>query len=155
MKADGELAARHEILQALARYGNYLDRGDFEGLASIFSADAEFHIAPDPGVESPLVGRAAIAAEIERRWRVVDAAEQRRHVMGNMVIESFDGTRATTRTVLTIFAVERTPGSAVRLHGLGTFDDEFVMEDDRWVIRRRHLQVDRRDYFSPGWVSAS
>ena len=148
-----ELRARIAIEQVIVRYGNCLDRGEFDGLAALFAEDAEFHIDPDPGVESPLVG-AAIRDSIEDRWREMNAVEQRRHVMSNIEIVELSSSAARVRTTLTIFAVARIPNSPVRLHGLGVYDDLLELQRGRWVFTKRRLYVDRRDYFAPGWVSA-
>jgi 3-phenylpropionate/cinnamic acid dioxygenase small subunit len=150
---DANVRATVEITQLISRYGNCLDRGDFDGLVACFTEDAEFHVAPNPGVESPLKGPAGIRANIERRWKLFAETEQRRHVMTNIVVEEVSGETARARTVIIVFAVAREPGSTIRPHGLGVFDDILECHDGRWQFKERRLQLDRVDYFSPGWMS--
>jgi 3-phenylpropionate/cinnamic acid dioxygenase small subunit len=149
-----ELGDRTAIVQLIARYGNCLDRGEFDDLAALFFEDSEFHIDPSPGVESPLRGRSEIREMIERRWQVMNVVEQRRHVMSNIEIIELSGNTAEVRTTLTIFAVERGPDKSVRLHGVGVYSDTIERGEHAWLFRERRLSVDRRDYFAPGWVSA-
>lgn len=141
------------ITQMISRYGNCLDRGDFDGLESLFTDDAEFHVAPNPGVESPLKGNRNIRSTIERRWTLFAETEQRRHVMMNIVVEDLSGDTARVRTVIIVLVVSRKPGSNVRVHGLGTFDDLLERHDGRWQFKERRLLLDRVDYFAPGWMS--
>jgi 3-phenylpropionate/cinnamic acid dioxygenase small subunit len=149
-----ELRDHIEIVQLISRYGNCLDRGEFDELAALFTEDGEFHIDPSPGIDSPLRGRTEIRSSIEKRWRVMNEAEQRRHVMSNIEITRLSGDTAEARTTLTIFAAERGVGKPVRLHGLGVYADTLQRDGQSWLFRERRLSVDRRDYFAPGWVSA-
>jgi 3-phenylpropionate/cinnamic acid dioxygenase small subunit len=85
---------------------------------------------------------------------VMNAVEQRRHVMSNIEITRLSGDTAEARTTLTIFAVERGADKPVRLHGLGVYADTLQRGEQSWLFQERRLSVDRRDYFAPGWVSA-
>ena len=146
-------AATVEITQLVSHYGNCLDRGDFDGLQALFTDDAEFHVGPDPGVESPLRGSDGIRQGIERRWRTFADREQRRHVMLNVVVESLTPDEAKVRTTIVVLVVGRSGGEQVKVHGLGVFDDILVRRGDNWLFRDRRLALDRIDYFAPGWVS--
>jgi 3-phenylpropionate/cinnamic acid dioxygenase small subunit len=146
------MTTRLEAHELIARYGNCLDRGEFDELEALFADDAEFHIDPDPGVGSPLVGARRIRESVEERWRLVHASEQRRHVMSNVEVTELSDTAARVRTTLVVLAAS---GSEVRLHGVGAYDDRLERRADRWVFAERRLTVDRRDYFAPGWVSAT
>ena len=145
--------ATTEITQLICHYGHCLDRGNFDGLQALFTEDAEFHVGPDPGVESPLRGDAGIRQTIERRWRTFAGREQRRHVMSNVAIGSLTAEMAEVRTTITVFVVGRGRGEQVHAHGLGVFDDIVVRRGDTWLFRERRLVLDRVDYFAPGWVS--
>ena len=145
--------ATTEITQLIGHYGNCLDRGDFDALQALFTDDAEFHVGPDPGVDSPLRGNAGIRQTIERRWRTFADREQRRHAMLNVVVESLTPDEAEVRTTIVVFVVGRSSGDHVKAHGLGVFDDIVVRRGDTWLFRERRLVLDRVDYFAPGWVS--
>lgn len=145
--------ATTEITQLICHYGNCLDRGDFDGLQALFAEDAEFHVGPDPGVESPLRGSAGIRQTIERRWRTFADREQRRHVMSNVAVGSLTADEAEVRTTIVVFVVGRSRGERVEAHGLGVFDDTVVRRGGNWLFRERRLVLDRIDYFAPGWVS--
>lgn len=154
MTPTDDVRARVEIAELLARFGNALDAGDFDALEALFSADAEFHIEPPPAdVALPLRGARGIRDTIERRWAVVSHEEQRRHVIANVVVDDLVAGRARVRSVLTVLAVGRRPGSTVEVHGLGIYDDVVERQGDRWVIAERRLRVDRAEYFAPGWTS--
>lgn len=146
--------ARVEIAEVVARYGNYLDAGDFDGLESLFADDASFDIDPAPDVPLPLRGSRAIREFIESRFKVVIRQGQRRHIMSNVVVEELGERTARVRTALTVFHVARAPGSAVEVHGMGVYDDVLELRAGGWVFAERRLTMDRADYFSPGWLSA-
>ena len=150
---DDRTRARFEITQMISTYGNCLDRGDFDGLQALFTEDAAFHVGPNPGIESPLIGARTIRESIERRWRLFFEEAQRRHVMANIVVEELAEAGARTRTVIMVFEVKRKPGSPINVHGLGFFDDVLERHDGRWLFKERHLTLDRVDYFAPGWMS--
>ena len=148
------IQAKFEITELIARYGNCLDAGEFDVLESLFTQDAVFRIEPDNGVP-PLRGGRGIRLAVERRWSLVHAGAQRRHVMSNIVVESLsdDATRAQARTVLLVYEVAKAPGSQIQLHGMGVYEDALALVDATWRFRERRLILDRRDYFAPGWTS--
>jgi len=148
------IRAKFEITELISRYGNCLDSGAFDALESLFTEDAVFRIEPDSGVP-PLQGNRGIREAVERRWALVHAGAQRRHVMSNIVVESLseDGLRAQARTVLLVYEVAKAPGSQIHLHGMGVYEDELVLVNGAWRFRERRLILDRRDYFAPGWTS--
>ena len=149
---NGSIDAKFEITELISRYGNFLDAGDFDGLESLFVADAVFRIVPDGGVPD-LVGSHGIREAVERRWALVHQGVQRRHVMSNIVVESLDGDRARARTVLVVYEVAKAPGSQIHLHGLGVYEDQLVRLNGAWRFKERLLILDRTDYFAPGWTS--
>lgn len=148
------IRAKFEITELISRYGNCLDSGAFDEMESLFTEDAVFRIEPDSGVP-PLQGGRGIRAAVERRWALVHAGAQRRHVMSNIVVESFsdDGSSAQARTVLLVYEVAKAPGSQIHLHGMGVYEDRLVRVVGKWRFRERRLILDRRDYFAPGWTS--
>ncbi|MBM3347627.1 MAG: hypothetical protein FJY55_14180, partial [Betaproteobacteria bacterium] len=103
----------------------------------------------------PLQGGRGIREAVARRWALVHAGAQRRHVMSNIVVESLsnDGRRARARTVLVVYEVANAPGSQIHLHGMGVYDDELILVEGAWRFCERRLILDRRDYFAPGWTS--
>jgi 3-phenylpropionate/cinnamic acid dioxygenase small subunit len=144
--------AKFAITELIARYGNCLDAGDFDGMEALFEPDAVFTIVPDDGIP-PLVGSRNIRQAVEERWALVHRGAQRRHVMSNIVVESLDGNTATARTVLVVYEVAKQPGSAIEVHGMGVYEDSLVLVEGAWRFRERRLILDRSDYFAPGWTS--
>ncbi len=146
------IIAKFEITELISRYGNCLDAGDFDGLEAMFTRDAVFRIVPDNGVPA-LDGGRGIRDAVERRWALVHASSQRRHVMSNIAVEEPVGDRARARTVLTVYEVAKAPGSQIHLHGMGVYEDTLVQEKGLWRFSERCLILDRTDYFAPGWTS--
>ena len=148
---DQTIADRFEITELISRYGNCLDAGDFDGMESLFVPDAVFRIVPDTATPD-LRGSKAIRDAVERRWAVVHEGAQRRHVMSNIVVD-VSGDAATARTVLLVYEVAKAPGSQVKVHGMGVYEDTLTRSDGAWRFRERVLFLDRTDYFGPGWTS--
>jgi 3-phenylpropionate/cinnamic acid dioxygenase small subunit len=65
--------------------------------------------------------------------------DQRRHVTTNVVILEETDTTASVASYLTLLV---TDGGATRLQAAGVYRDQFVLDGDRWKIRRRHLDLD-------------
>ena len=129
--------ATTEITQLIGHYGNCLDRGDFDALQALFTDDAEFHVGPDPGVDSPLRGNAGIRQTIERRWRTFADREQRRHAMLNVVVEALTPDEAKVRTTIVVFVVGRVPAETM------SRPTDWALFDDIVVRRSRHMAVPR------------
>jgi hypothetical protein len=74
--------------------------------------------------------------------------------MTNIEIVDLSGDEALVRTTIVVYAVGREPGSEIRDHGLGTYDDRVVWNGHRWQFAERRLHLDRSEYFAPGWASS-
>jgi 3-phenylpropionate/cinnamic acid dioxygenase small subunit len=133
---------RIEISDVLVQYAVHMDAGDFDSLAAIFSEDAGYDIAPDPGiVPVPARGRAAIRKILSDRYAEVSQTAQRRHLITNIAFDRLEGDAADTRCFLTILSIPKA-GGPVELRGTGVYFDKLSRIAGRWQIADRRLVVD-------------
>jgi hypothetical protein len=126
------------IGQLRAKYCTYLDAGEWEALADLFTADGEFH-----GIGSA-VGRAELIEFYDRVRR--ESIEAWWHFSTNETVE-LDGDRATGETYLDQPCVI----DGVAYASAGRYRDEFAREDGRWLFAKRTVTF---FYFVPlaeGW----
>ncbi len=125
-----ELEDREAIRTVFSDYARYLDGGNYDGYASLFSRDAVWGTA---------TGHAAIAAQVaEYRDRVEGARAEGRfqtaiHLMNNFDITvNGDGAKALVNWSYLV----RDPDQLPTIMQTGTYDDELVREDGVWKISR-------------------
>ena len=134
MSADAYAAIPNRI----ARYARALDDRDFDAVAACFTADAQ--VTYSGTTLEP--GREAIVAYLQGLRGLIATT----HIMSVPVIE-LDGYRARVETSGLAFLVVPTDGEpVVRTRGL-RYLDEFVLQDNQWLIATR---VHRCDWMYEG-----
>jgi len=116
-----------EIQRLMHQFNLRFDDGDADGFADLF--------APDGVLESASAG--ASATPEARRAKVADASARRpayRHFTTNVVIEP-DGDERARATSCWLY-MELHDGTIVT-RGIGTYTDEIVKSDGRWLFFRR------------------
>ena len=142
LSAQEAAGARQEISEVLCRYAVYVDNGEFDRLETLFASDATFDITPDPKiVPVPAIGRRKIREVLEGRYDVVSKADQRRHLITNLVIDALGDEEAVTRCFLTVLSVPKGGGS-VELRGTGVYHDRLRRINGFWLIAERRLVLD-------------
>jgi ketosteroid isomerase-like protein len=126
------------ILDVLYDYCLAVDECDVEALGPCFTDDAviETHVAD--GTEVPrLVGREGIVEFIRAgRERQQD---RRRHLVTNpRLVEEGDG-RAVVHSYLLIAV---TLAGEIKVNCTGTYRTEFVLDDGRWRIKAKRIDLD-------------
>ena len=125
-------ADRRAIVDLLNRYATCLDHRDWEGLDTVFDADA----AGDYG--AVLTGRTALVAMISG---LLDGCGPTQHLLGNHVID-IDGDTATAATqarVIHTGAGER--AALTPYESIGTYQDVLRRTADGWRITHRRFAV--------------
>ena len=136
-----DLEDRLAITDTLHRYGQTYDAGDWDGLRTVFTADAEFQIlGAVGGMPSIIRGADEIVASFRARREEIQPA-QRRHISTNLVIHetgSSDEGRASSYLLLA-----STNQGNLEMLAAGRYDDELRKDTDgRWRIHRRVVTVD-------------
>ncbi len=129
-----------DIQQLIARYAWSLDTGDVEAFIRCFARDGA--LVWD-AFDTPLrwSGTDELRHFIEGLRALPDSAGRQHHV-SNLLIEPFEsGARARAFVLVTL----RKPDGAVQAHVTGHYEDELVVEDGEWRIRRRTI----RDWAGP------
>jgi hypothetical protein len=118
-----------------------IDHGDGSAASSFFTPDAELRF-----VARSFHGTAEIdgvyAARTGRGPRVA------RHVATNLHVTEATDTTATAVSILVLYADDgEAPRPRVTPSMVGDVVDSFERHDDRWLIRRRHIQ---QQFVAPG-----
>lgn len=126
------------IEQLLSAYCHRVDRGNAADVAALFAEDAVLRPRYDGDYE--LAGRAAI-----ERWYVWYHEHFRagvrhlKHLVMSPLVE-VDGERASGVCYLVATAVAA--GTGEGFYATGTYHDEYVCEDRRWLFRSRLIEVE-------------
>ncbi|MEQ8661133.1 MAG: nuclear transport factor 2 family protein [Gammaproteobacteria bacterium] len=126
------------IEQLLFAYCHRVDRGSADEVAALFAADAV--LEPRYDGDYTLHGRAEIA-----RWYAWYHAHFRagvrhlKHLVMSPSIE-LDGTRAHGVCYLVASAIGVSSGEAFQASG--TYHDDYVQVDGRWLFQRRRIEVE-------------
>lgn len=128
---------KRTILDLLSRSAYAYDQRQLDMLESCFAADASFSIQiKDADLMGPFEGRDAIMTLYRNS---MDAqTDVRRHIVSNAFFES-DGDQPVVVSNLTLFATE---AATARLLATGVYRDVLCRLDGRWVIKKRHLDLD-------------
>lgn len=125
-------ADRLEIGEVLARYCHCVDRGRWEELPELFTADGTLDL-------SQVMGRYEGSEAIRGFCSTLRALPiVMRHLTTNVVIRGEGNAARSECYVLAITAPEG--GTASQTTGF--YDDEWVKQDGRWKIRSRRLALD-------------
>lgn len=127
------LEDRDAIHQIFIDYGRYLDSGDFDSYASLFTEHGEVMLGP--------MGRAKGRENIrELMRRVLDGrAGSSYHIISSPAVQ-LDGDWATSEVMWTV--VQRDPHGQPRLSMMGRHVDQLVREDGTWRIAQRRGLID-------------
>lgn len=121
------------IQQLFNRYASYLDAGQFDHYAALFSIDGEVKLGP--------LGRAKGRAEIEALMRRNLEANvgQSYHIISNPIVE-LAGDTATSEVMWTV--ILRAEGDRPVLGMIGRHRDELIREEGEWRFKLRAGFVD-------------
>lgn len=122
-------ADRVMIQDLLARYAWEADHGDAAAWARLFVADGVFEI---PSIKVWVEGHEELTGFMADLQRTIPNVH---HVMTNFVID-LDGDRATGRCELNEFMARP---EAIYSNLQGWYEDEYVFDGDRWLIRHRKV----------------
>lgn len=126
------LASRAAIADVIARYCDRLDAHDIDGVAALFTDDAETDYGPGRG--GVVVGRRAIR---ERIARGQSAFRRTHHQVGHSTIE-VHATEATAVSAAITWH-ERFDGTQELL--ALRYVDTFVSSDGQWLIATRRVEI--------------
>ena len=128
-----------EVRQLVERYASGADRGDVEGVASLFTEDGEFVLWLDPDSPDPTShrrGRAEIAQSIDR----IRDYSHTHHTIGSHAAE-IAGDRATGETRCEAHHLVGAPPNVKDHVMFAYYLDEFVKENGIWLFKRRELRI--------------
>ncbi|HEV8297221.1 MAG TPA: nuclear transport factor 2 family protein [Acidimicrobiales bacterium] len=127
-------AAAREIRALLARYGERMDAGDWQGVGELFArATIRNSRAPDVVVAQ---GAAALTALLQRTIRLYDGLPLEQHVTANSIIDvDLDAGFATARSAYVVFMAA--PGFPLQATGAGRYHDRFAHAGDGWHFTER------------------
>ena len=124
-------ADRTMIQDLLARYAWEIDHGSPEGFATVFTEDGIFEV---PKVKLKVQGTASLIAFARDLQRTLPNVH---HFMSNFVID-VSGDRAHGRCELNEFMARP---EAVYPNLQGYYEDDFVFDGERWLIKHRRVFV--------------
>jgi uncharacterized protein (TIGR02246 family) len=127
---------RLEVTDLVARYAECVDTGDVEGYAALFSPDGVVEYSG-----GSVQGRDDIKAWVDRLAKEGRIGKESgvKHVLGLPVIRG-DGERATVRTYVVIPRLM--PTGVISTRFVGTYKDEAVKQDGRWLIAKRVIDLE-------------
>lgn len=122
---------RLQIQEVLARYSHCIDRGRWDALVELFTADCQLDLSQMMGLYE---GHAGVRKFSET---LAPLGLFMRHLVTNIVIEG-DGERAHVES----YVVAVTGSAATPSRTTGFYDDELVKQNGRWLLHRRRLALD-------------
>lgn len=132
------MADKQAITEALNRAGVAYDVGDAEYLGGMFTEDATFSMIIAGGDPIVFDGGPAIRKLFSDSMHDQEG-EQRRHVVTNIYFPEADDTSATVISYLILLVVA---DGGMTVMSSGQYTDDFVLEGDQWLIKKRHLDLD-------------
>jgi len=132
--------ADHEAIRTVkARYCRYLDTKDWDGLASIFTADFVLDVQEDTH-QPPFHGREAALATI--KWSVTDASTAHQVHFSEIELDGDNAQVITPMQDRVVWAKGKSPVPGVAsITGYGQYHERYVREDGVWKIA--HLRLSR------------
>jgi 3-phenylpropionate/cinnamic acid dioxygenase small subunit len=122
---------RLAIGEVIARYCHCVDRGRWEEFVELFSEDCRLDLSQVLGLYE---GKAGIRKFVETMQALPIVM---RHLVTNVVIRG-DGDRARSEC----YVLALTGGEGQTNQTPGFYDDEFVKQNGRWLLRARRLTLD-------------
>jgi SnoaL-like domain len=132
-----EIADRQFIAETAYRYVTAYDERRLDVLADVFTADVTFAVSFSGGAYAQYEGR-----DIVIKW-LSDIMEgqfdQRRHVVGNFIIEELNADHAAITLYLSLFASD----TETRVVTTGFYRMELLKADEKWRITYLYDGLDR------------
>jgi len=133
-----EFADYHAIQNLIYRYCDYLDRGDFTGMAQLF-ARADIYLG---AADQPIRSDAAALAAMYRDYVKIypDATPRTRHITTNLIVEAQGADQARAQSYITVLQSTDT----MRLQPIigGRNLDVFSKLDGCWYFSERRIEND-------------
>ncbi len=132
-----------EIENLLYTYAERIDRGDFDGVAELFS-HGRIHGQEGGGPGAVFEGRDAVRALYGRTTRLHDdtGTPRTKHVTTNAIIEVDEGSgTATSRSGYVV--LQATPDLPLQVIITGRYGDTFQRLEGRWWFDTRTMYVDQ------------
>lgn len=129
------MSAETEITNLLYRYAEFMDSGDFESAASLFT-HAQLRVGPD---------QFADADTMLSLWRgmvivYADGTPRSKHVVTNPIIDVDEAAgTATCRSYYTV--LQQTDDFPLQVVVTGRYDDRFERADGRWRFSYRDYSL--------------
>ena len=139
MDQNEKLLIERECERLVTAYCHYVDHGEAERIAELFSEDGVWTSA-----EATMDGREAIRKAMAARQ--ANLARMSRHVCNNFLLEIIDADHAEGTVYLTLYRHDGKEGRALSpLEGpamVGEYRDRFVRTKEGWRIAHREIEVD-------------
>jgi uncharacterized protein (TIGR02246 family) len=139
MDQNDKLLIERECERLVTAYCHYVDHGEAERIAELFSEDGVWTSA-----EATMDGREAIRKAMAARQ--ANLARMSRHVCNNFLLEIIDADHAEGTVYLTLYRHDGKEGRALSpLEGpamVGEYRDRFVRTEEGWRIAHREIEVD-------------
>ncbi|HWH25629.1 MAG TPA: nuclear transport factor 2 family protein [Pseudolysinimonas sp.] len=132
-----QLADRLMVTETVSRYGIAYDERRLDVLESLMTETAAFSYRFGEGAPVGYTGRAAVIAWLEDV--MTSQADQRRHLMSNILVERLTASEATVIAYTAIFGIEH----EAKLITTGVYAFELVKHDNRWLIAEGIDALDR------------
>lgn len=138
-----DLSARAAIADQIARYAQFWDRKDAEAFTQLFAEDGimEWYFGGVRNAQGPVQGRSAIQQYAISAYEGRLAGRQSRHHFSNIVFEELGANKAVTQH--TFIVTHHVSGEQPIVRSTGYYRIEWRNLDDRWLIAKRELFVDR------------
>lgn len=137
-----ELVESRRIEQLIASYGLLYDSSDFERFADLFTKDARYNIAPDPGLfPLPVTGRDAIVDSMagRRNHTASTSGASPRHLSTNVLVYDLHEDQARVASFLVVCFAH--PDGSYELRRSGTYIDTVRKDSGVWRFSSRHLHL--------------
>lgn len=132
------MADKQAISEILNQAGVAYDVGDSDYLGAMFTDDATFSMIIAGGDPIVFDGGPAIRKLFSDSMHD-QSGEQRRHVVTNIHFTADAADSATAISYLILLVVA---DGKMTVMSSGQYTDDFVLEGGRWLIKKRHLDLD-------------
>jgi hypothetical protein len=132
------MADKQAITEILNQAGVAYDIGDSAYLGAMFSDQSTFSMVIAGGDPIVFDGGEAIRKLFSDSMQD-QSGEQRRHVVTNIHFTADAADSATAVSYLVLLVVA---DGKLNLTSSGQYTDDFVLEGGRWLIKKRHLELD-------------
>lgn len=133
-----EFADYHAIQNLVYRYCDYLDWGDFNAMAQLFSRADVYLGAADQPIRSDAAALEAMYRDYVRIYS--DATPRTRHVTTNLIVEDRGAEQAWAQSYITVF--QSTDSLSLQPIIGGRNLDVFKKVDGCWYFSERRIEND-------------